>query len=101
MPSTRIWGATGVRQCVSARWLAELSRAIEEDIRLPGLADLPILAQALAACTSAGLECSVFSEVKPNPTGTNVEQGVGAFKDGAHDGVIAFGGGSAPPMSLS
>ncbi len=61
----------------------------------PGLADLPILEQALAACVSEGLNCSVFSEVQPNPTGTNVEQGVSAFKDGGHDGVIAFGGGSA------
>lgn len=61
----------------------------------PGLADLPILEQALAACASEGLSCSVFSEVQPNPTGTNVEQGVSAFKDGGHDGVIAFGGGSA------
>ena len=61
----------------------------------PGLADLPILEQALAACASEGLNCSVFSEVQPNPTGTNVEQGVSAFKGGGHDGVIAFGGGSA------
>ena len=61
----------------------------------PGLADLPILEQALAACTSGGLNCSVFSEIQPNPTGTNVEQGVSVFKDGGHDGVIAFGGGSA------
>ena len=61
----------------------------------PGLADLPILEQALAVCASEGLNCSVFSEVQPNPTGTNVEQGVSAFKDGGHDGVIAFGGGSA------
>ena len=61
----------------------------------PGLADLPILEQALAACASEGLNCSVFSEVQPNPTGTNVEQGVSAFKEGGHDGVIAFGGGSA------
>ena len=61
----------------------------------PGLAELPILEQALAACASEGLNCSVFSEVQPNPTGTNVEQGVSAFKEGGHDGVIAFGGGSA------
>ena len=61
----------------------------------PGLADLPILEQALAACALEGLNCSVFSAVQPNPTGTNVEQGVSAFKDGDHDGVIPFGGGSA------
>jgi len=61
----------------------------------PGLAELPIVKEALSACASEGLSCSVFSDVQPNPTGTNVEQGVGVFKEGEHDGVIAFGGGSA------
>ena len=32
--------------------------------------------------------------MKPNPTASNVEAGVAAFKGGDHDGVIAFGGGS-------
>ena len=61
----------------------------------PGLAELPTVKEALSACASEGLSCSVFSDVQPNPTGTNVEQGVGVFKEGEHDGVIAFGGGSA------
>ena len=30
-----------------------------------------------------------------NPTGENVDGGVAVFKSGNHDGVIAFGGGSA------
>jgi alcohol dehydrogenase len=37
----------------------------------------------------------VFSDVKPNPVATNVAAGVAALKAGQHDGVIAFGGGSA------
>jgi alcohol dehydrogenase class IV len=37
---------------------------------------------------------SLFADVKPNPTGKNVEKGVIAYKEGGHDGVIAFGGGS-------
>jgi len=36
----------------------------------------------------------VFSDVKSNPTGKNVEDGVKAFNENNHDGVIAVGGGS-------
>jgi alcohol dehydrogenase class IV len=61
----------------------------------PGLAVLPMVGQARDACTDAGLRCDVFSEIQPNPTGTNVDAGVSAFNQGGHDGVIALGGGSA------
>lgn len=60
----------------------------------PGLARLPMIDAALTACREAGLHCAVFSEIKGNPTGKNVLDGVAAFRDGDHDGVIAFGGGS-------
>jgi hypothetical protein len=33
--------------------------------------------------------------IKPNPTGTNVEDGIRSYHDGQHNGVIAIGGGSA------
>ncbi len=61
----------------------------------PGLASLPMVEAALEACRGDGLGIALFSEVKGNPTGANVEAGVAAFKAGGHDGVIAFGGGSA------
>lgn len=61
----------------------------------PGLAELPMLQDALANCQQAGLRCAIFSQIKGNPTGDNVSDGVRAFKRGEHDGVIAFGGGSA------
>ena len=38
---------------------------------------------------------AVFSDVKPNPVEANLTAGIAAFKKGKHDGVIAFGGGSA------
>jgi alcohol dehydrogenase len=41
------------------------------------------------------VSAKVFSEIKPNPVEANVVAGVAAFKSGKHDGVIAFGGGSA------
>jgi alcohol dehydrogenase class IV len=61
----------------------------------PGLADLPMTQQAVNICQSVGLRCGVFSQIKANPTSENVADGVSAYKQGAHDGVIAFGGGSA------
>ena len=60
-----------------------------------GLAKLPMLAEALAANAAAGLQTAVFSDVKPNPVERNVAEGVRAYRAGDHDGVIAFGGGSA------
>jgi len=60
----------------------------------PGLAGLPMVADAVANCLQAGLSVAVFSDIKPNPTGTNVEDGLAAYNAGKHDGVIAFGGGS-------
>ncbi len=60
----------------------------------PGLAGLPMIAEALAANQAAGLPTGLFSDVKPNPIGKNVEDGIAAYRDGGHDGVIAWGGGS-------
>ncbi len=61
----------------------------------PGLASLPMIAEALAALTNAGLGAAVFANVKPNPVESNLAEGVAAFRAGNHDGVVAFGGGSA------
>ncbi len=60
-----------------------------------GVAPLPILQEARAALDAAGLPHAVFAEVDPNPDETNLAAGVAAYLDGGHDGVIAFGGGSA------
>lgn len=55
-----------------------------------GLAGHPITHQALDALRTD----AIFSEVDPNPTGANLEAGLTRFREGAHDGVVAFGGGS-------
>jgi alcohol dehydrogenase len=60
-----------------------------------GLAELPMLRDAVSACKQAGLGINVFSDVKSNPIDKNVTDGVVALHAGDHDGVIAFGGGSA------
>ena len=61
----------------------------------PGLAALPMIGAALAALRAAGLRAGLYSHVRGNPVGANVDEGVSAYRAGGHDGVIAFGGGSA------
>ena len=61
----------------------------------PLLAKLPMTQAAVQSLSAAGLSAKVFSDIKPNPIEPNVSAGVAAFKSGAHDGVVAFGGGSA------
>lgn len=59
------------------------------------LAALPITAEAVAVLKAAGLGEAVFSEVDPNPNEINMAEGIKAYLAGGHDGVVAFGGGSA------
>jgi alcohol dehydrogenase class IV len=61
----------------------------------PALARLPMVANAVQACRDAGFPCEVFSELQANPVEANITAGVAAFRRGRHDGVIAYGGGSA------
>jgi alcohol dehydrogenase len=59
-----------------------------------GLGPMQITAAALDILDEAGLGRSIFAEVDPNPNEINLEAGIKAFRDGGHDGVVAFGGGS-------
>ena len=43
----------------------------------------------------AGFPYEIYSEIKPNPTVTNVKQGVAAFAAAKADCIIAIGGGSS------
>lgn len=49
----------------------------------------------LAELDGSALSYEVFDNVKPNPTGENVAQGVEHLRNTACDGVVALGGGSA------
>lgn len=60
-----------------------------------GLAPLPLVASTVQLLRDAGLPCEVFSDVRPNPTGSDVDKGVAVLREGGFDGVVAFGGGSA------
>ena len=43
----------------------------------------------------AGIAYEVYSDIKPNPTIENVQNGVAAFKKANADSIVAIGGGSA------
>ncbi len=61
----------------------------------PGIAALPMAGAIMDTTREAGLGAAMYCDIKPNPTGTNVDDGIRAYREGSHDGVIALGGGSA------
>ncbi len=61
----------------------------------PGLAALPMIKRVMEDLATVGLNCGLYSAIKGNPTGDNVTAGVSRYRGNGHDGVIAFGGGSA------
>lgn len=61
----------------------------------PALAAMPMVRTIVEDVRRAGLGIGVFSDVRSNPVEANVTDGVQAFTAGNHDGVVAFGGGSA------
>ncbi len=91
---TKIWFGAGR--------IIELKNAcIELNINNPllvtdkGLAELDIVKNAVTDLKNLGYDIAVFCKIKANPSGKNIADGVVAFKQGKHDGIIAFGGGSA------
>ncbi len=60
-----------------------------------GLVKLAIVETALEVLRQEEIEFTVYSDVQGNPTEENVLNGVAHYNINKHDGVIAFGGGSA------
>lgn len=87
---TTVWAGPGR--------IAELPAACERvGIKRPlvvtdeGLVGAPMIKSALGALKNAAL----FGAVRGNPASSHVEAGLRAYRTGGHDGVVAFGGGSA------
>lgn len=92
-PTTVRTGIGRIRQLsVACRELGMQSPMLVTD---PGLAGLPMIKEAQEQCIADGLRCGLFTDIKANPTEHNVMDGLMAYRAGNHDGVIAFGGGSA------
>ena len=87
---TTIWAGPGrieelAKACASAGMARPLIVTDE------GLIGTPMIKNALGALKDAAL----FGAVRGNPALSHVEAGLVAFRTGGHDGVVAFGGGSA------
>ena len=59
-----------------------------------GLVQNKIILDSLKILKNKNISVEVFSNIKGNPTGTNVNNGVNFFNKNNCDGVIAIGGGS-------
>ena len=92
-PTTVLFGPGRIKELPAVLKAAGIARALF--VTDPGLAKLPVVASTLAVLDAAGVQYGVFSDVKPNPVESNLYAGVKVYQDGKHDGVIAFGGGSA------
>ncbi len=91
-PTAIRFGAGRIAELADACRAAGMTRPLV--VTDAGLAKLDVTQKALDVLSDGGVAAALFSDVKPNPSDTNVEAGVAAFQEGAHDGVVAFGGGS-------
>ena len=87
---TTIWAGPGrISELADACAKAGMSRPLI--VTDEGLAKAPMILRAQADLKNSGL----FSAVRGNPASSHVEAGLAAYHAGHHDGVVAFGGGSA------
>lgn len=61
----------------------------------PGLIKFGVAGKVTEVLDAASIPYEVFSDVKPNPTVSNVQHGIDAYKASGADFIIAIGGGSA------
>ena len=87
---TTIWAGPGrIAELAVACAKAGIARPLI--VTDEGLAGAPMIKNALQALKDAAL----FSAVRGNPASRHVEAALSAYRAGNHDGVVAFGGGSA------
>lgn len=91
-PTQIKFGAGRIREIADACNQANIKRPLL--ITDKGLSNLPITSRTLQLMKEAGLGDALFSNVDQNPNEKNLNSGIAAFKEGNHDGIIAFGGGS-------
>ena len=92
-PTTIRFGVGRIAELGDACKAARIERPLLVTDR--GLADAPITTHALGLFEEAGLGRNVFARVNGDPDDDDLAEGIAVFQDGGHDGVVAFGGGSA------
>jgi alcohol dehydrogenase class IV len=92
-PTQVRFGAGRIKELPEAVKAAGIARPLL--VTDKGLAALPITKAALELLDGAGFKPGLFADVQANPTDANLEAGIAAYRKGGHDGVVAFGGGSA------
>lgn len=60
-----------------------------------GLLQFGVAKMVTDVLDETGIEYEIFSDVKPNPTVSNVKAGINAFKNAEADILVAIGGGSS------
>lgn len=91
-PTAIRFGAGRVSEIGEACRAAGITRPLLVTDR--GLANREMTQKTLDLLSDAGFNRAVFSDVDANPNEMNVSEGLRAYRDGGHDGVVAFGGGS-------
>ncbi len=91
-PTAIKFGAGRIKEIGAACAQAGIKRPLLVTDR--GLASMAITTTTLDRLEAAGLGRAMFAEVDPNPNEVNLAAGLKVYKDGGHDGVVAFGGGS-------
>jgi hypothetical protein len=87
---TTIWAGPGrIAELADACARAGMKRPLI--VTDEGLIGAPMIKNALDALKNSAL----FGAVRGNPASSHVEAGLRAYRAGGHDGVVAFGGGSA------
>jgi alcohol dehydrogenase class IV len=92
-PTSVRFGAGRIEELGAAVKAAGMTRPLL--VTDAGLVRNPIVAEAMDVLAGDGVTATVFNDVQSNPAAANVEAGLKALKSGGHDGVVAFGGGSA------
>ena len=61
----------------------------------PDLLKFGVTAKVTDLLDADGIEYTIYSDIKPNPTIENVQNGVAAFRESGADCIVAIGGGSS------
>ncbi|MBP3868075.1 MAG: iron-containing alcohol dehydrogenase, partial [Solobacterium sp.] len=65
----------------------------------PDLIKFGVTAKVTDLLDGAGIAYEVYSDIVPNPTIENVQNGVKAFKESGAEAIVAIGGGSSMDTS--